>query len=337
MPANSEPEIHNKPQEQLNEAQRLQVRKAVNLGISQYIASRKAKVPGFVDQYFSFQGACKIHRKALGKDLFKAPLNIVWLLPYTLATGFSKLFHKAGTKRLAAMLDKVPPGFETDVQKEINWLIYTELLELPYQQHERESTKDALLAAIFQEAELDRIINSHLQKIHQKSLLPGYKKTLEKNLQQYLHSRTAAAELSGNLITLSSSYLAFHKAMPGAISTGGITAAAIAEKMAIANFWLGSTAGAWYYSLFPVSASAGLVVASTGAIMAGLALITTFTGIVTDPLQAKLGLHQKRLDKFLDALEAKLNDNGESSYTIKEHYIARIFDFLDLLMKASSS
>lgn len=317
--------------------QRQLILNAVNAGIDQYIQSRKAKVPDFVDKHFSFRGALKLHRKALGKDLYKAPLNVLWLMPLAVAKGCSYLLNKIGGGNISRQLDRLPSGFQTDVQKEVNWLLYAELLELPYQQEGRTSTKDALLEAILGDGELAKLIDRYLTEIEQKSASKDFRQTLEKNLQDYASSRATAAEIASNIITLCSSYTAFHQAMPGALSAGSATAAAIAQKIAIADFWLGSTIGAWYYGLFPATASAGLLIATTGAIMAGLGLIATFTGIVTDPLQAKLGLHQKRLYKFIDALEAQLKGDSTVRYGIAELYASRVFDILDLLMLAVRS
>lgn len=313
------------------------IQQAVDAGIDIYIQSRKAKVPAFVAKHFSLKGALKLHRKALGKDLYKAPLNMLWLAPLAAAKVCSIILDKTGASKMAQRLDSLPAGFQTDVQQEINWLIYTELLELPYQQDSRESTKDALLTVILEDSELATVIDRYLTKIHEKSTDPGFRQALEKNLHEYASSRTAAAELAGNIISLSSSYLAFHKAMPGALSSSSATAALIAEKIAIAKFWLGSTLGSWYYGLFPVAASTGLVIATAGAIMTGLALITTFTGIITDPLQAKLGLHQKRLYKFIDALGDEMSGDTQTQYNIKEQYLSRVFDILDLLVTAVRS
>lgn len=318
----------------LSEAQRQLVLNAINAGIETYIQSRKAKVPAFVDKHFSFQGALKLHRKALGKDLYQTPLNILWLAPLAAIKAISWLLHKTGATNIAKMLNGLPSGFQTDVQKELNWLIYTELLELPYQQNDRISTKDALLEAILQDNQLAGLINGYLTEIHQKSNNPEFRRVLERNLRDYGSSRAAAAEIAAYIITLSSSYIAFHEALPGALSSGGATAAAIAEKIAIAKFWLGPTLGAWYYGLFPQAASIGLVVTTTGAIIAALGLITTFTGVITDPLQAKLGLHQKRLNRFLDALASEIRGNADARYTIKELYVTRVFDILDLLTTA---
>ncbi len=318
----------------LSEKQRRIVTAAVNSGIDRYIASRKAKVPEFVDQHFSFKGALQLHRKALGSDLIKAPLNLFWLVPLTITKIASHLSEKIGQKQIAKFLKRLPPGWETDVQKEINWLIYTELLELPYRQGNRESTKDALLEAILSDPALNEILADYLDKIKQKSADPNFRQTLEQNLQEYATSRIAVSELANSLIMLSTNLAAFHKAAPGALSTGSALAGIIAEKIAISQFWLGPALGAWYYSIFPATASTGLIVAATGSILAGLALLSTVTGVITDPVQARLGLHQKRLYKFLDALHAELKGSKKSSYRLKEQYIARVLDILDLLTTA---
>lgn len=321
----------------MSEEQRLIILNAVNSGIDDYIQSRKAKVPDFVEKHFSFHGALELHRKALGKDLYKAPLNVLWLVPLAAAKGSAFLLNKIGASSIARQLNRLPSGFQTDVQKEINWLIYTELLELPYEQNSRQSSKDALLEAILKDVQLASLIDGYLNEIHQKITRQDFREALERNLQEYASSRSAAAEIASSIITLCSSYTAFHQAMPGALSAGAASAAAIAQKLAIAQFWLGPTLGAWYYGLFPAAASTGLVIATTGAIMAGLGLISAFTGIITDPLQAKLGLHQKRLYKFIDALAGQIKGNSEARYGIAELYAGRVLDILDLLRLAMRS
>ncbi len=313
------------------------IQHAVDSGVRLYIQSRKAKVPAFAAKHFSLRGALKLHRKALGKDLYKVPLNVIWLLPLTIIKACSFLLNKIGVAGLAGWLNRLPSGFQTDLQNEINWLLYTELLELPYQQGARVSTKDALLEAILEDAQLTSLIHAYLSEIQQKAGRQDFRQALEKNLQEYANSRSAAAELAGNVITLCSSYAAFHQAMPGALSVGSATASAVAQQIAIAQFWLGPTLGAWYYSAFPVAASTGLVIATTGGIMASLGLITAFAGIITDPLQAKLGMHQRRLYKFLDALAAQIGGNAESGYFIEEIYISRVLDVLDVLKLAIRS
>ena len=311
------------------------IESAVKDGIMRYIESRRTRVPAFVETHFSFKGALRLHRKALGKDLYKGPLNVLWAVPSLAATTAASVLKKIGAQRPAGWLDKLPKGFETDVQKEVNWLIYTDLLELPYKQGERESTKDALLGEILNNPRLSGLIARYLIEINEKARSARFRGKLEENLKQYALSRTAAADLAGSIISLSAGFVGLHQVTPGALAAGSATAAALAQQIAISNFWLGTTLGGWYYALFPAAASTGLVIAATGSIMAALAIIATFAGVVTDPLQTKTGLHQKRLLKLIDALQDELSGEGAARFHLKDHYVARVFDLIDLLKLAA--
>ncbi|NOZ62741.1 MAG: hypothetical protein GXO74_13800 [Calditrichaeota bacterium] len=300
--------------------------------VNQYINSRLEKVPEFVSKHFSLRGALRLHKKAIGADLIKGPLNISWSLIYTILRGSGAVLHKFGEKKISRLLrEKLPPGFETRVQKEIVWLIYTELLELPFQQGRRESKKDALLEIFFSQKAVAEMMTQALKPLKSKADDPNVRKALEKNLREYSTSRTAAADLAGTLITLSLGAAAFKKMTPGAMAAGSSLAAAIAQHAAVSNFFLGSTLGSVYYSIFPVSASLGLIAATTGSIMAAMAIVTSFAGIITDPLQAKLGIHQRRLRKFILMLKPILQGKSESKYEIRDRYVARVFDMLDVI------
>lgn len=311
------------------------VTQAVERGIGRYIHSRKARVPQFVADYFSVRTAWKVHRKALGRDLYRTPLNVVWAVPSAGVQALGGIFRKVGAEGVARRLDRLPKGLETDVQREVKWLIYTELLELPYREGERESHRDALLAEILAEPALARQCEAYLEIIRRKVDDPGFKESLEHNLTQLAVARTAASELAAGIVSLAAGYAAFQKATPGAIAGGSALAGAIAHQMAVSSFWLGPTLGAWYYSIFPVAASTGLVVASTGTLMAALAVVSTLAGVVVDPLLAVTGIHRKRLEKFVDRLGNELRGRGESRLKIHDQYLARVFDILDLLKTAA--
>lgn len=300
-----------------------------------YIESRKAGIPEFVERHFSLKPAFRLNKKALGVDLLKGPANIAWALPYTVSKVSSGALRKAGERKLSSYLDKLPGGFETSVQREVTWLIYTDLLELPYRQGERSSHKDALLEQILNQPELSDQIAQHLSEICEKSTDPRFRSVLERRLREYASSRTSTAELAGSVLTLASSFVAFNQAAPGGLVGGTLVANAIAQQLAVSQFWLGSTLGTWYYSLFPASASTGLLLASIGSVIAGLAVATSFAGMLTDPLQAKLGIHQRRLRKLVESVEQALRGSGETSLNLKEQYIARVFDILDLLKTAA--
>lgn len=314
-----------------------QVDQAINRAIDRYIEARRAKIAEFVNKYFSIKGALKLHRKALSSDLYKSPINIFWALPYTGLKATASLLKKTGNKKIPRLFEKLPRGFETNVQKEVKWLIYTELLEIPFQQGKRQSNKDALLEEILNQPEITTLFVEELALINEKSKNPDFRKRLESNLMEYASSRTAASDLAGTLITLSVGATIFKQMTPGSMATGSAVAATIAHYTAVSNFVLGSTLGSVWYSIFPVSASVGLIAATTGTIMAAMAIITSFTGIITDPIQAKLGLHQKRLNKFVNSLEQELKGIGDSRFEIKDQYVARVFDVLDMVKTAAAT
>ena len=126
----------------------------------------------FTKKHFSLKGATRLNRKALGSDLYKAPLNVVWTLPYLGLKASSSLLKKIGSKKIPSHIEKLPVGFETRVQKEITWLIFTELLEIPSAQENRKSNRDALLEEILNQPEISALFGDELSKIYSKSKNP---------------------------------------------------------------------------------------------------------------------------------------------------------------------
>jgi hypothetical protein len=311
------------------------VETAFNRAVRNYIDSRRKKVPAFVQTHFSLSGALKINRKAFGKDLIKAPVNLAWALPYTAIQVTSVLLKKVGFKKIDKLMQKVPAGLKTSVQEEINTLIFTELMELPNGKGRGKNVTDALLAEILDQPEVKTLFQDQLSLIMSKSQQEGFRESLEKRFKEYYLSRTAISELAGNIITLAAGAGMMGKMTPGGISFGTVLAATIAQQTAISGFFMGPTLGGLYYGIFPASASMGLAVASTSTVLATLAIFSAFSGIITDPVQARLGIHEKRLQRLIDSLENTLMDKGDSELKLRVKYLARVFDLLDLLKTAA--
>jgi hypothetical protein len=309
--------------------------RAITRGIAVYIESRKAKIPDFVERNFSFHGAWKMHKRTLGRDYYRIPVNLLWSLPAFLAHAAAAMSAKLGARTAARWFGKVPSGLPTAFQNELNWLIHVELLELPYSDGVRQSSKDALLEAILSDPELSARLAEYLRTIRSRAESEEFRATLAARLEEYGKTRQAATELAGSIATLAGGYAAFGQMTPGAVSAGGAAAAAIAQQIAIANFWLGPTLGAWYYTVFPASASFGLIAATTGAVMAAVGVLAALSAVVVDPLLARTGFHQKRLERFVDALEPVLAGRAGNDYRVHDHYLARLFDLVDLLRLAA--
>ena len=306
---------------------------AVATAFAAYVDERRKRIAPFCRQHFSITGAWRINRHALGHDLWKAPANVLWAGPYLLARAGGALLGRAGWASAADRLRRLPPGFETAVAREVEWLVYTELLELPIDQGTRRSDRDALLETVIADEFIARLAEAELLELNQLAGAPEARRRLEDFLTDYTHSRTAAADLSGSLLSLAAGAGGFGKLTPGTLALGQAAAGAIAQQLAIANFALGPTLGGDYDALFPAAASTGLILASVGALMATLGTITALTGFVTDPVQQALGLHERRLHRLLDALERELN--GErGSLQLRDAYVARVFDLVDLIRAA---
>jgi hypothetical protein len=311
------------------------VETAFNRAVRNYIDSRRKKVPEFVQTYFSLSGALKINRKAFGKDLIKAPVNIAWALPYTAIQVTSLMLKKVGFKKIDKLMQKVPAGLKTSVQEQINSLIFTQLLELPNGKGLGKNVTDALFAEILDQPEVKGLFQDQLALIMSQSQQEGFRASLEKRLKEYSLSRNAVSELAGNIITLATGAGMMGKMTPGGISFGTVLAATIAQQSAISGFFMGPALGGLYYGIFPASASMGLAVASTGTVLATMAIFSAFSGIITDPIQARLGIHEKRLNRLIDSLENTLMDQGDSDLKLRGKYLARVFDLLDLLKTAA--
>jgi hypothetical protein len=321
----------------MDDETRALIEAAVKRGIESYIQSRRDKVQDFVDRHFSLRGALALHRKTFGKDFYRHPVNMLWGLPVAVIRGTADLVELAGGQRAAAWLNRIPPGIPTDLDKELRWLLHTELLELPYAADGRQSRRDALMEAILAEPEIAALCEEYMRALSSHVDRPEFRATLEQNLSEYGKTRAAVSEIAGNLMNLAAGYGVAQQVTPGAFSAGSAAAAAIAQQFAIANFWLGSTAGAWYYAVFPATASAGLVAATTGALMAAVGVLAALSWVVIDPLLAKTGFHRRRLDRFVTALGEVLEGGESGNYRVRDHYLARVFDVLDVLRTAARS
>jgi hypothetical protein len=123
---------------------------------------------------------------------------------------------------------------------------------------------------------------------------------------------------------------AFQKLTPGTLTLGPVIATALAQQAAVASFPLGAGLGGVWYGMFPATPSAALVTGATGALVLLTASTAAFAGVVSDPVQRALGLHQRRLHRLIDALGRELKGDSDAAFHARDHYVARIFDLIDL-------
>ena len=305
-----------------------EARLIVEAAAARYCAARREKIDAFVDSTFSLSGALVLHRRALGWDLLRSPANLALSAPHLAARVSAGLARRTGLAPAADWLDGRRYFLQTDVARELEWRLFTELLELPIRQGERVSTRDALADEILRDP---RIVPQGEAALRSPAEQEAFRAWLAGAASTYEGTRVSAADLATAAVSAGVGAVAFKKLTPGMMSLGPATAHVLVQHAAIAGFPLGSGAGALWYGVFPAAAPAALSIGLTGGLMAAGAVIAAFSGVVTDPIQRHLGLHQRRLRRLIDCLERELTGAGESRFAVRDHYVARTLDVIEAL------
>ena len=143
-------------------------------------------------------------------------------------------------------------------------------------------------------------------------------------IADYTGVRSAVSEITTSLIVLLCGYLIFQSATPGVVSLAPNVAGQIAQDSAARNFWAGETLGRAWYGTFPATIPAHRIVLTGIALSMVASVVTTFAGLVADPVQRALGIHRRRLHRLL----ARLDRRAESGLA-PEHIAARTGDIVD--------
>ncbi|MCR9257052.1 MAG: hypothetical protein NXI16_13280 [Alphaproteobacteria bacterium] len=307
---------------------------AVKRAVRVWAAGVRDRIDPFVDETFSLQGALRLHRHALGWDLVRAPANLALAVPALLQVGGASLLRRAGRGKLADRLTQRSLFLETKVAREIAWVLHTELLHLPIDQGDRRSDRDGLAEAVLSDPAIAAALGPDWRALAEMARDPDRKAKLEAFFTQYTGSRTAASDIVSALAAVGGGAAAFQSFTPSMISLGPLLAGVLAHHLAIASFPLGASLGGVWYGLFPASVSAAFTATVTGATLGIAAVLAAFAGIVADPVQRRLGVHRKRLNRLVDAIEKAMLD-GEGDFTSRGPYVARVFDAMEVLRQAS--
>lgn len=257
------------------------------------LSRRDAQLRRFVARRYGIRGTLALHRHAFGADLLRAPVNVLLAPVALIAQIAAALLRRLGAARAGARIG----GWRIFLASDMSRHIHRDLTALIADLQGQGLGPDAPPALI------DRALRTHVE------------------------TRNAVAEITTSLIVLVSGFLLFQRATPGLISLAGPLAQMRAHEAALRDFALGETLGAAWYWAFPVELSP-LYVVATGV---GLALIgsvvTTFAGVIADPVQTWTGIHRRRLSRLMARIEAQ----ADSAAPAPEQLMARMGDLADTL------
>jgi hypothetical protein len=171
-------------------------RQIVEAGIRHYCVTRRERIAHFVDQYFSLRGAVALHRAALGWDIVRAPINLVMAAPAAGLRVVAAGARRLGAVHVASALGRQRLLVRTSVARRVEWLVYTELLELPCQVDDCVATRDALAETILADPRVLGTLRDMLTSIDPKGDDPLLRPRIQRALEEYTGARAAAAEIT---------------------------------------------------------------------------------------------------------------------------------------------
>ncbi|PPR11797.1 MAG: hypothetical protein CFH41_00672 [Alphaproteobacteria bacterium MarineAlpha11_Bin1] len=313
------------------ELDREDVDEAFRRAVKQYIVSRRRQAAKFTRKHFGLRGALRLHRLAFGADLIRAPVNLMLALPHIVKLLITSVLQKLEKDSAADRLLKIPTQLETRVAQEVEWLIWTEFLELPYSVNGRKSNRDALGELLVSQPEITKALNAANDLAQLRGHYDWSSIKLEELLSSYTGTRVAAAEIVTALSSVGVGGLIFQQLTPTAFTLGPALAALVAHQAAIFTFPLGTAVGGLWYGLFTVDPSWGLIAGVTMGLLLISSIGAAFAGVVADPVQRSLGIHYRRLNKLVDSLEADLLRGEDLGFKVRAHYVARIFDVFEAI------
>jgi hypothetical protein len=309
---------------QKDSAELLEIWAAMEESIRHYIAERRQRVGPFCARYHSWNGMLKIHAEAIKEDFLTNPLNLLWAIPYALLKSAVEWIRKLGWAAPSEWIKFVPAKFKTGSQKKIEWLLLTELLELPFDHGSWQSRDDALAEEFQRNPKLTALKGQP----EWESILHTSPKLWSKELQADSAERSAAADLASGGATLVAGWYLFGKSALGVFGMGEQYARRSVHEDAVNRFSLGpfhfgpkvdQKLGKVYYDFFPVNPTETQIWIGTAVILVGVALLSLVLHALLDPIHQAMGLHEARLQRFLDALEARLLEN------VRTNMAARVF------------
>jgi hypothetical protein len=256
------------------------------------VSARRARVRAFVRDHFGFRGTIALHRAAVGFDLLRAPANVVLAPLFLLARLVAFVAGRLGLVRTARWLSDRRVFFDTAVARQVA-LRVTALVD----------------------------------QLEQAGLVRSDPMTRKTAINDYVATRSAVAEIVTTLFVLIAGIVLFQAVTPGMISLAGPLAELRAKTEAVAGFPLGSGLGRLYYGVFPVALPVWQVMATGVFLAIAGALVTTFGGILADPVQVMTGTHRRRLMRLLDRIDQNATGGLE-----REHMLARAGDVADAVL-----
>ncbi|MCU0908801.1 MAG: hypothetical protein MUF73_15515 [Rhodobacteraceae bacterium] len=286
-----------------------------------WAAAARARVPGFVARHFTWPGTLRLHRAALGADILRAPVNVA-LSPVLVLTRLAAMAaRRLRLRRAGAWLASRRVLLPTAVAAGVEARVADQLLGVTLPPG---ADGAARIAAILEAPQF----RDRFRRAGTPAQAQAIATRISQALAEYAGTRSAIADLTVSLVTIATGAILFRAVTPGLVSMAPGLAEALSHTVAVEDFPLGSTLGAAWYGVFPVATPGWMVAGAVAAMVMVGSVAGAFAGVIADPLQARTGIHTRRLHRLIDTVDAEL-DRLDRPFVAREHYLARVFDLWD--------
>ncbi|MBT9386335.1 hypothetical protein KM176_20870 [Pseudooceanicola sp. CBS1P-1] len=283
-----------------------------------FFAAARGRIDGHVSATFSLAGSARLHRKALGLDILCASFNVILAPLHAFLRLLTLLLRLVRLRHAAGILGRLHLVLPTRTARAVEEGLLTHVFALPA--GPGRSIADRL-------TEVPPLRDDPSLSDSERHARAG---RAAETLRAYTGTRSAVAEMTTALLTICFGAWVFHRLTPGMMTLAPKLADTFAMDAAIGNFPLGRGLGRLWYAAFPVDASPLAIVMIALALVVTAAIVTAFAGILADPVQTRLGVHQVRLRRLVSAVEQDMTGSGVTSFAAREHLYARAFDIVDI-------
>jgi len=160
----------------------------------------------------------------------RAPINLVMAAPAAGLRVVAAGARRLGAVHVASALGRHRLLLRTSVARRVEWLVCTELLELPCQVGDCVAIRDALAETIFADPHVLGTLRDMLTSIDPNEDDPLLRLRIQRALEEYTGTRGAAAEITTALLSLGTGAVTLGKLTPGVVSFGPTLASMVAQQ-----------------------------------------------------------------------------------------------------------
>lgn len=271
---------------------------ALQQALHRYLEGRKQDMATRWTEIVHIQNCRRIQQRHFLKDLVLNPINTLWAIPYLTVRKFIEGAEKIGIDLPDNLISMIPKSFKTGFQAEMEREIQTKVFGLPGPESD---------SALEKEIESDPLLTSAIPRYERQLLIDDAETDIRKAVADFCGVHNGFTDLAASLGVVWVARKFFHDGSLDVFGIGKKMAAGWAREDAVSGFFLGRSAGNFYYDLAGApKPSSKQMFLGTAISMFLLALFSTLVNVMSYPVQSQLGFKRKQIDRLLRNVEDRV-------------------------------